>query len=57
MQVVHAVAGGEVHVLQKACCVVVIDLQELQKEEAVYGEEGLCGVDVGRAGRGQEQTA
>ena len=57
MQVVHAVAGGEVHVLQKACCVVVIDLQEPQKEAAVYGEEGLCGVDVGREGRWQEQTA
>ena len=56
MQVVHAVAGGEVHVLHKACCVVVIDLQEPQKEAAVYGEEGLCGVDVGREGRWQVQT-
>ena len=56
MQVVHAVAGGEVHVLHRACCVVVIDLQVLQKEAAVYGEEGLCGVDVGREGRWQEQT-
>ena len=56
MQVVHAVAGGEVHVLQRACCVVVIDLQVLQKEAAVYNEEGMCGVDVGREGRWQEQT-
>ena len=57
MQVVHVVTGGEVQVVQEACCVVVIDLQELQKEEAVYGEEGVCGVNAGMAGRGQEQTA
>ena len=57
MQVVHAVAGGEVHVVQRACCVVVIDLQELQNEVAVYGEEGRNGVDVGRVGRWQEQIA
>ena len=57
MQVVHGVVGGEVHVLHRVCCVVVIDLQELQKEAAVYFEEGLCGVNVGREGRWQEQTA
>ena len=51
MQVVHAVMGGEVHVLHRVCCVVVMDLQEPQKEAFVYGEEGLCGVDVGREGR------
>ena len=56
MHVVHAVAGGEVHVLHRACCVVVIDLQVLQKEAVVYGEEGLWGVYVGREGRWQEQT-
>ena len=57
LQVVHAVVGGEVPVLHRVCCVVVMDLQELQKEADVYGEEGLCGVDVGREGRWQEQTA
>ena len=57
IQVVQAVAGGEAHVSQRACWVVVMDLQELQKEAAVYSEEGWCGVDVGRVGRWQEQTA
>ena len=56
MQVVQAVAGGGAHVSQRACWVVVMDLQELQKEVTVYGEEVLWGVDVGRVGRWQEQT-
>ena len=57
IQVVQAVAGGEAHVSQRACWVVVMDLQELQKEAAVYSEEEMCGVDVGRVGQWQEQTA
>ena len=56
LQVVHAFVWGEVHVLHSVCCVVVIDLQVLQKEAAVYGEGGLWGEDVGSEGRWQEQT-
>ena len=41
MQVVQAVAGGGSHVSQRACWVVVMDLQESQKEVTVYGEEVL----------------
>ena len=56
LQVVHAFVWGEGHVLHSVCCVVVIDLQVLQKEAAVYGEGGLWGVEVGSKGRWQEQT-
>ena len=56
IQVVHAFVGGEGHVLHSVCCVVVIDLQMLQKEAAVYGEGGWRGVEVGSEGRWQEQT-
>ena len=56
LQVVHAFVWGEGHVLHSVCCVVVIDLQVLQKEAAVYGEGGLWGVEVGSEGRWQEQT-
>ena len=56
LQVVHAFVWGEGHVLHSVCCVVVIDLQVLQKEAAVYGEGGLWGVEVGSEGWWQEQT-
>ena len=56
MQVVHALVGERGHDLHSECCVVVIDLQMLQKEAAVYGEGGLWGVEVGSEGRWQEQT-
>ena len=55
-QVVHALVGEKGHDLHRECCVVVVDLQVLQKEAAVYGEGGWWGVEVGREGWWQEQT-
>ena len=56
MQVVQTLVGEEGHDLHRECCVVVVDLQVLQKEAAVYGEGGWWGVEVGSKGRWQEQT-
>ena len=56
IQVVHVFVGREGHEVHSECCVVVIDLQVLQKEAAVYGEGGLWGVEAGSEGRWYEQT-
>ena len=56
IQVVHAFVREEGHDMHSECCVVVIDLQMLQKEADVYGEGGWWGVEVGSEGRWQEQT-
>ena len=56
MQMVHAWVGEVGQDVHRECCVVVVDLQVLQKEAAVYGEGGWWRVEFGREGWGQEQT-
>ena len=49
-QMVHAWVGEVGQDVHRECCVVVVDLQVLQKEAAVCGEGGWWGVEVGREG-------
>ena len=52
---VHAWVGEIGQDVHRECCVIVVDLQVLQKEAAVYWEGVWWGVEGGREGWGHEQ--